>query len=51
MESLLGQFYNRIKGSQEDIASEGLTYIHNKSIRARQTINQICYLGDIKNKE
>jgi len=41
MQSLLGQFYNRIKGSQEDIASESLTYILNKSIRARQTINQI----------
>jgi len=41
MESLLGQFYNRIKGSQEDIASESLTYILKKSIRARQTINRI----------
>jgi hypothetical protein len=34
MQSLLGQFYNRIKGSQEDIASESLTYILKKSIRA-----------------
>jgi len=41
MESLLGQFYNRIKGSQEDIASESLTYILKKSISARQTINRI----------
>ena len=45
MQSLLGQFYNRIKGSQEDIASESLTYILKKSIRARQTINQIVNLN------
>ena len=45
MQSLLGQFYNRIKGSQEDIASEGLTYILKKSIRARQSINQIVNLN------
>ena len=45
MESLLGQFYNRIKGSQEEIASESLTYILKKSIRARQTINQIINLS------
>ena len=45
MQSLLGQFYNRIKGSQEDIASESLTYILKKSIRARQTINQIIKLN------
>ena len=45
MQSLLGQFYNRIKGSQEDIASESLTYILKKSIRARQTINQIVKLN------
>jgi hypothetical protein len=44
MESLLGQFYNRIKGSQEDIASESLTYILSKSSRARQAINQIVKL-------
>lgn len=44
MESLLGQFYNRIKGSQEDIASESLAYILKKSARARQTINQIVNL-------
>lgn len=31
MESLLGQFYSRIRGSQEDIASEGLVYILNRS--------------------
>ncbi len=45
MQSLLGQFYNRIKGSQEDIASESLTYILKKSIRARQTVNQIVNLN------
>ena len=45
MQSLLGQFYNRIKGSQEDIASESLTYILKESIRARQTINQIVTLN------
>jgi hypothetical protein len=45
MESLLGQFYNRIKGSQEDIASESLTYILRKSIRVRQTINQIININ------
>ena len=41
MQSLLGQFYNRIKGSQEDIASEGLVYILNQSIESRKTINKI----------
>lgn len=45
MQSLLGQFYNRIKGSQEDIASESLTYILKKSVRARKTINQIVNLN------
>ena len=45
MESLLGQFYNRIKGSQEDIASESLTYILKKSASARQAINQIVELN------
>lgn len=41
MRSLLGQFYSRIKGSQEDIASEGLTYILQQSISARNAINKI----------
>ncbi|MBD0777629.1 hypothetical protein HPE56_07480 [Maribacter sp. ANRC-HE7] len=41
MQSLLGQFYNRIKGSQEDIASEGLVYILNQSLECRKAINQI----------
>ena len=45
MQSLLGQFYNRIKGSQEDIVSESLAYILKKSIRARHTINQIIKLN------
>jgi len=41
MQSLLGQFYSRIKGSQEDIASEGLAYILQKSKSARLAINRI----------
>ena len=35
----------RIKGSQEDIASESLTYILKKSASARQAINQIVELN------
>ena len=45
MKSLLGQFYHRIKGSQEDIASEGLTYILKKSVRARKAIDQMVRLS------
>jgi hypothetical protein len=41
MESLLGQFYTRIKGSQEDIASEGLTYVLQRSSAARQALSKI----------
>ena len=41
MQSLLGQFYTRIKGSQEDIASEGLVYILSRSKSARETIRRI----------
>jgi hypothetical protein len=41
MQSLLGQFYSRIKGSQEDIASEGLTYILQRSKSARLAINKL----------
>jgi hypothetical protein len=41
MESLLGQFYTRIKGSQEDIASEGLAYILRKSFQARQALGMM----------
>lgn len=41
MTSLLGQFYNRIKGSQEDIASEGLAYILQQSEKARNVLSKI----------
>ncbi|MFN8358578.1 MAG: hypothetical protein U0264_01570 [Candidatus Kapaibacterium sp.] len=44
MASLLGQFYTRIKGSQEDIASEGLSYILQRSNSARQALNKIIKL-------
>lgn len=43
MQSLLGQFYYRIKGKHEDIASESLTYIFKNSVKARSVINQIIY--------
>ena len=36
MASLLGQFFSKIKGSQEDIASEGIVYILESS---RDAIN------------
>jgi hypothetical protein len=39
MASLLGQFFSRIKGSQEDIASEGIVYILESSKSARDAIN------------
>ena len=41
MQSLLGLFYSRIKGSQEDIASEGLTYILQQSLAARQALSRL----------
>ncbi len=41
MSSLLGQFYTRIKGSQEDIASEGLAYILQRSKSARKALNKV----------
>ncbi|MDR0865122.1 MAG: hypothetical protein LBO74_09370 [Candidatus Symbiothrix sp.] len=44
MASLLGQFYTRIKGSQEDIASEGLTYILQRSASAREALKKIIQL-------
>ena len=44
MASLLGQFYNKIKGSKEDIASEGLKYILQNSL-SKSIIN-----GQIKSK-
>jgi hypothetical protein len=46
MQSLLGQFYSRIKGSQEDIASEGLVYVLQRSASARAAISRIVR-GDI----
>ena len=39
MASLLGLFYNKIKGSQEDIASEGLKYILRNSDLSKSIIN------------
>ena len=44
MASLLGQFYTRIKGSQEDIASEGLAYILQRSISARKALNKVIHI-------
>lgn len=41
MESLLGQFYSKIRGSQEDIASLGLTYILSRSSGAKSAIHDI----------
>jgi len=38
MKSLLGQFYHRIRGSQEDIATEGLTYVLQQSQSARDAV-------------
>ena len=43
MSSLLGQFFPRIKGSQEDIASNGLVYILNSSEFARKTLNNLIF--------
>jgi len=40
MASLLGQFFSRIKGSQEDIASIGLAYILNSSKFARKVLQE-----------
>ena len=41
MESLLGQFYARIEGSQENIASEGISYILGKSKAAQDAIRSM----------
>lgn len=41
MASLLGQFFNNIRGSQEDIASKGLTYILRESTSAKDVVNKI----------
>jgi hypothetical protein len=43
MKSLLGYFYAKIKGSHEDIVSEGLCYILNDSEIANGTIRQIIH--------
>ena len=45
MPSLLGQFFNSIRGSQEDIASKSLAYIMEKSDSAKNVFKKI-----IKNK-
>lgn len=41
MASLLGQFFNSIRGSQEDIASKGLAYILKESASAKDVVNRI----------
>ena len=41
MSSLLAKFFTRIKGSQEDIASEGLAYILQRSKNARIALSNI----------
>jgi len=41
MSSLLGQFYTRIRGSQEDLASEGLAYILQRSPASRLALNRL----------
>jgi len=43
MPSLLGQFFSRIKGSQEDIASNGLAYILNSSELARKILKNYIF--------
>jgi hypothetical protein len=43
MASLLGQFFPRIKGSQEDIASSGLAYILNSSEFARKILKDFIF--------
>jgi hypothetical protein len=39
MASLLGQFFQKINGSQEDIASQGIVYILQSSLFARDSIS------------
>jgi len=43
MPSLLEQFFTRIDGSQEDIASEGIAYILNSSATARESLKAFIY--------
>lgn len=45
MAALLAQFYNRIKGAQEDIATEGLVYILERSEAARLALQQVVGFG------
>jgi len=53
MPSLLGQFFTKIKGSQEDIASNGLVYILNSSEYARKILKDYIFdktninIGDV----
>jgi len=42
METFLGQFYSRIKGTQEDIASEGLAYILQRAENRKES--KISYM-------
>ncbi len=41
MKSLLGNFYTKIRGSQEDIASMGLVYILNQSRESRDALHKL----------
>jgi len=43
MASLLGQFFSRIEGSQEDIATEGITYILKLSMSARNSLKKYLF--------
>ncbi|MCK9197642.1 MAG: hypothetical protein M0P16_11755, partial [Syntrophales bacterium] len=45
MESLLGSFYSRIRGSQEDIASAGLCYLLERSDHAKEAVYSIIRAG------
>ena len=46
MTTLLGKFYTRIIGSQEDIASAGLTYILQKSATARRVFANVMQIDE-----
>jgi len=54
MASLLGQFFSRIKGSQEDIASNGLAYILDSSEFTRKILKDFIFdksninIGELK---
>ena len=63
MGSLLAEFYTKIRGSQEDIASLGIARILNKSLKARKTFSfllsqisgddfsELKYIGQKVNKD